>query len=239
MKAIVLAGGFGTRLAEVVKDVPKPLAPIGERPFLAILLDTLQQQGVRELVLAVYHLKEKIIDYFGSSYKGMSVRYSEEEKPLGTGGGLQKALSFYPEDEPILCLNGDSFLDISLQHLFHLYREENLDLIVALREVENCERYGQVQVDRNRILTFQYPGTALPGLVNAGIYVLSKKLFDKMDLNGSFSFETEVLQCRLKGIKCGYSIAEGKFIDIGTVDSYKKSEAFFVNLTSKSVEAFP
>lgn len=230
MKAIVLAGGFGTRLASVIGDIPKPMAPVGGTPFLAILLSQLKKQGVTEVVIAIHHLKEKIIEYFGSFYQGMPIRYSDEKEPLGTGGGINKALSFFQEDEPILCLNGDSFLEISLQDLMVQYQKENLDLVIGLRFIDNCSRYGQAYLDHDRIIKFDYQGSSSPGFVNGGIYVLSRKLFKNLSLQDSFSFEEKILQNKLDQIKCGYVVAEGKFLDIGVPESYKKSEVFFKNV---------
>jgi len=230
MKAIVLAGGFGTRLASVIGDIPKPMAPVGETPFLAILLNYLKDQGVTEVVIAVHHLKEKIIEYFGSLYKGMSIRYSDEKEPLGTGGGINQALSFFQEDEPILCVNGDSFLEISLQDLMLHYQKESPDLVIGLRFIDNCNRYGQAHLDHGRIIKFDSQGSSGPGFVNGGIYVLSRKLFKSLDLQGPFSFEEEILQNKLYKIKCGYVVTKGKFLDIGVPESYKKSEIFFKNV---------
>lgn len=232
MKAVVLAGGFGTRLASVVKNVPKPLAPIEGKPFLSILLDDLKKQGVTDVVLAVHYLKEKIFDYFKFSYNGMNIKYSEEEKPLGTGGGLQKALKFYPEEEPVICLNGDSFIEISYRDLMTNYKVNTLDLCVGLRFVDNCDRYGQAHIEKEKIIKFTSKGSSLPGIVNAGIYVLSLKLFHRMDLPESFSFEKEVLQERLNQLKCGYVVSKGKFLDIGIPEAYKKSKSFFRNILS-------
>lgn len=230
MKAIVLAGGFGTRLSSVVKDIPKPMAPVGDKPFLSFLLDNLQRQGTTQVVLAVHHLKEKIFDYFGSSYKGMPLYYSPEKKPLGTGGGLKKAFSFYKSHEPILCLNGDSFLDIDFQDMIKSYKKQAADLIIGLRVVEDCSRYGQVHLEEMRISKFLYPGCRGSGLVNGGVYVFSNNLFSKVGLYlNTFSFETEILEKNISSLKCGYVISQGEFIDIGVPESYKESESFFKN----------
>lgn len=227
MKAIILAGGFGTRLSSVVTDLPKPMAPCDGRPFLSYLLDDLQQQGISEVVMAVHHLKNKIIDYYGTSYEGIPLSYSEEFEPLGTGGAILKALDAYGEGEAVLCLNGDSFLEISLKNLMDMYKKKTYDLVMAVRPMDNCNRYGQVYIENGLITKFQYPGSSLPGYINSGVYVLSKKLFRKLNLKNSFSFEKAVLQNSFYKLNCGYVLSEGKFIDIGTPQSYKDLNIFF------------
>ena len=111
MEAIILAGGFGTRLQSVVHDVPKPMAPVADKPFLAYLLDQLDRQGCTHAILAVGYKKEVIQNFFGSNYKGISLSYSVEDKPLLTGGALKKALKQATEDA-VLVLNGDTFFDV-------------------------------------------------------------------------------------------------------------------------------
>ena len=107
--AIILAGGFGTRLQSLVSDVPKPMASVGGRPFLAYLLDYLINQGIARVILALGYKHQAIIDYFGKRYRSLDLTYLIEESPLGTGGALQKALAVTDEG-PILALNGDTFL---------------------------------------------------------------------------------------------------------------------------------
>ena len=113
MQAIILAGGFGTRLQQVVKDVPKPMADISGKPFLAHLLTNLQNQGFKKIVISVGYLKEKISEYFGDSYLGMEIFYAVEEKPLGTGGAIINSLKFIDSKKPFVVLNGDTFLQVN------------------------------------------------------------------------------------------------------------------------------
>jgi CTP:molybdopterin cytidylyltransferase MocA len=115
--AIVLAGGLGTRLRSAVPDLPKPMAPIAGRPFLAHQLDQWIAHGIRDFVLAVGYRHEAISDYFGAHYRGAAIRYSVEATPLGTGGALLQAASLVATDARFLLLNGDTYFDVALPAL--------------------------------------------------------------------------------------------------------------------------
>ena len=108
MEAIILAGGFGTRLQSVVKDVPKPMADINGRPFLEYILVFLAKNCFTKVILSVGYKKESIINHFGSSFCGMNISYCIEDEPLGTGGAIKKAFD-YVDGQNVLVLNGDTF----------------------------------------------------------------------------------------------------------------------------------
>ena len=115
-EAIVLAGGFGTRLAHIVSDVPKPMAPVCGRPFLRFILDDLQKKGVERIILATGYKRECIEEFFGTHYRGMEIVYSPEDTPLGTGGAIKRALSLCREDW-VAVLNGDTYFDVDFSTL--------------------------------------------------------------------------------------------------------------------------
>jgi D-glycero-alpha-D-manno-heptose 1-phosphate guanylyltransferase len=127
---VVLAGGLGTRLRPVVKDVPKVLAEVGGRPFLTYILDQLDQAGMREVVLCTGYLAEVIGKTFGHRYKSLTVKYSNEMQPLGTGGALRQALPQCPSD-PVMVLNGDSFIDADLSGYMAWFLENHLEAAVS------------------------------------------------------------------------------------------------------------
>ena len=126
MRAIVLAGGFGTRLQSVVSNLPKPMAPIGNKPFLAYLLEYLSQQGITEVILSLHYFHEKISDYFCSKYAGIKISYVIEEKPLGTGGAIRYVLqqSQISEQEPVFIINGDTFVTLNYKSMYKNYLEK-------------------------------------------------------------------------------------------------------------------
>jgi len=222
MRAILLAGGMGTRLRTVVQDVPKPMAPVAGKPFLSHLLDYLERQGVTEAILSVGYLREKIIDTYGDRHGGIAIRYAVEEEPLGTGGGLRKALSMV-DRFPVFALNADTFVDIDYRGMLAAHERAKTPLTVALREVPDTARYGRVVVEGDRIASFDASGTAQPGLINVGVYLFA----DNILATGQppvFSFERDFLEREIGRLRPLAFRAEGYFIDIGVPEDYLRAQ---------------
>ena len=154
MEAIILAGGFGTRLSKVVSDVPKPMAPINERPFLEYLLDDLSDKGINRVILAVGYKKEIIKNHFQERYKNIEIIYSDEDIPLGTGGAIKKALTL-SKTEDIFIVNGDTFFDVNLKEMYKFHKENNSNLTLAIKEMERFNRYGSLALEGNKIVKFE------------------------------------------------------------------------------------
>lgn len=226
-EAIVLAGGLGTRLREVVADVPKPLAPVAGRPFLAWVLDALGDQGMRHLILATGYLSEMIEEAVGSDWKGMRISYSVETEPMGTGGAVALARSKLLGDAAHL-LNGDTYLEYSALALEGLTRISDADIGIALAEVPDVARYGAVSLnDKSQITAFAEKGGEGGGYINAGCYFLSAAALAQLTSGRRFSFETEVLLPRAQaGRVVGLTRTAG-FIDIGVPDDYRRAQQVF------------
>jgi len=219
---IILAGGFGTRLSTVVKDVPKPMAPINDQPFLHYIFKELQHQNIKEVVLSVGHLKDVIQDFFQDNYLGISIQYAIENEPLGTGGGIKHAFNFVEEDAFVL--NGDTFFDINLSTL----KNEDADITLALKPIFNFDRYGTVEVDEaQRIISFNEKKHCEHGLINGGVYYFKKSLFDKIETDFRFSFEKDVLEKHLSDLQIQGKIFDNYFIDIGIPEDYKQAQIDF------------
>lgn len=229
-EAIVLAGGMGTRLRSVVADVPKPMAEVNGRPFLAYLLDELNSQGLETVVLAVGYKREVIIDYFGEKYKNLTIRYSVEEEALGTGGGIKQATGLI-DGEDVLVLNGDTFFHADYQELYCFYREKNADFVLALKEMKDFDRYGTVLVGEDgKVLGFEEKAFKAQGLINAGVYLFRKDLLDDETLQEKFSFEKEILE-KMYATKAFFGLAfDVYFIDIGIPTDYERSQTDFAAL---------
>ena len=142
-EAVVLAGGFGTRLRKVVSDVPKPMAPMDAEgtPFLAFVLKQLAGQGFAKIILSVGYMAEVIQQYFGASYAGMELLYSIEDKPLGTGGAVKKAMALC-SGELVFVLNGDTYFDVDFAEIERQHRKPGVDFTLAAREMSDFDRYG-------------------------------------------------------------------------------------------------
>ncbi len=223
MHAIILAGGFGTRLRPVVSDVPKPLAPIGGKPFLAWLIGMLARQGVASVTLSVHHDWEKHRDYFAAHPPAVTLDYAVEKAPLGTGGAMAYALKQHPCDSPVLVPNGDSFVKVDYAALFKQHRESGARLTIALREVPDTARYGRVRTRDGIITAFGDGGAGEAGLINAGVYLMHPQLFAESGLAEAFSFERDFIPQRLAVLKPRSFLAEDYFIDIGIPEDYARA----------------
>jgi D-glycero-alpha-D-manno-heptose 1-phosphate guanylyltransferase len=226
-EAIVLAGGYGARLRSVVSDVPKPMAPVGGRPFLAWVLDCLAAQGLRRVVLATGFMADKVQAAIGGRWQGMDIAYSVEREPLGTGGALKLAASQL-RGEAAHMLNGDTFLRYSLSGIEDAAIAAHTPIAVALAQVPDVARYGAVTVHDGRITTFNDKGGQGPGLINAGSYYLSADALQTLPGQAAFSFETEVLRPQAAAGRLAAFTQTQEFIDIGVPEDFLRAQALFI-----------
>ena len=228
MEAIVLAGGFGTRLQKEVNEVPKSMALINNRPFLEYLLDYLIVQGIKRVVLSVGYKREIIMGHFKSRYRTLEVEFAIEEEPLGTGGGIR--LSFWRvKGERAVVLNGDSIFRTELKKLEQAHLAKKADVTLSLRKMANTGRYGRVTFNRqHRITGFEEKNEeAGPGLINAGVYVMEKSLLMKPHFRGRFSIERDCFERFYSTTRMFGFPAEGYFLDIGIPEDYHKAQHEF------------
>lgn len=222
-EAIILAGGFGTRLRSLVSDVPKPLAPVGGRPFLAWVLDSLAMQGVRRVILATGYMGDRVAEACGRSWRSMELLYSQEHAPLGTGGAIAMAFR-QVQGDACLVLNGDTWLAFDYALFDQTWRADNARLAIALAEVPDVSRYGAVEIEENRVTGLVEKGDAVPGYINAGVYAIRRSLLADFPTKESFSFENEVLMPAVKReVVCGYTHTHD-FIDIGVPQDYRLAQ---------------
>lgn len=228
MEAIILAGGFGTRLRHVVSEVPKPMAPVCGRPFLQFLLDMIARQGVTHAVLAVGYKREVIQRYFGASYSGMHLEYSVEEEPLLTGGAIIQALSKCKEDG-VFILNGDTYFDVRIAALQEFAIKNHAELVLAGRRMTDFDRYGTILTDPDgRIRGFVEKQPCSEGVINGGIYFMHRSFLENTK-ERRFSFEEQVLRQRVSEGKMYAFLSDGYFIDIGIPEDYQKAQDDFRN----------
>jgi D-glycero-alpha-D-manno-heptose 1-phosphate guanylyltransferase len=225
VEAIILAGGLGTRLRPAVSDRPKPMAQIGDVPFLELLLNSLQLKGVTRVILSVGYLKEWILDFFGAEYNGMQIDYFEEEHPLGTGGAIRNSLAKV-NGEFAIVLNGDTFVDFEMNKLLTEYLSSRSPVILT-RRVDDTSRFGKIEVTGDRVSSFGAAASSGPGMINAGVYLLPKNLFTDSNLKDPFSFESDFLVDAVERITFKAVETEGVFIDIGTPADFKKAQDYF------------
>ena len=223
---VILAGGLGTRLKPILKDKPKCLAPINGKPFIDILIDNYIEQGLKRFIICVGYLKEQIIEYL-CHRNDCEIVFSKEDKPLGTGGALKKAQSLIKSDHYIV-LNGDSFIEIDIYKYIKWFQLIQNDISIVITKINNSKRYGNVTFDKNGLITSfgKKNNSSLPAKINAGVYLFKKNTIDFSHFSDEFSIETEFFPSLIKrGIKTYY--CKGKFIDIGTKNSFQDSQLFF------------
>lgn len=223
-EAIILAGGMGTRLRSVITEIPKPMAPVGNRPFLAIILDNLNDQGIEHVILAVGYKYKVIQSHFGEQYKKISLDYAIEEEPLGTGGAVSLALNQINGDA-FLMMNGDTLFDVNLNNLSQFHSKKKADLSMALKPIENQDRYGLVKVDENaQVIEFAEKQHIDQGLINGGVYATSKSYIDSLNLPQKYSWEKDILETQSITSKIFGFVSDSYFIDIGIPEDYTRAQ---------------
>ena len=223
--ALLLVGGMGTRLRSVVPSTPKPLASLGKKSFLELLVRQLRHQGIRQLVMCTGYLAELIESEFGDgSCLEVEIKYSKEMDPLGTAGAVKLAQSHLGQVPEFLVMNGDSFLEIDFSQLIRFHRMHRGLVSMAVVRVENANRYGNVKVDGDQrvIRLSEKTGVDLPGLINGGVYVFDRTVLDYIP-DAPASLETDVFPRLLsQGV---YALEQaGIFIDIGVPQDYTRAQ---------------
>jgi len=220
--AMILAGGLGTRLRSVVGDRPKPLALVDGTPFLEILVESLARKGVRNFVFLTGFLSHMIEDHFNKrNLRNLDIRFSPEDRTLGTGGAVKHAEAF--GTDPTLLVNGDTFFDANLEDLLAFHLEKRARVTLSLFRVRDASRYGSVTVDGKGVIqgfTEKREGSEGPGLINAGLSMLSLDFIRGLPPGRPFSMEQEIFP-HLAGSGTMVGLRqEGAFFDIGTPESY-------------------
>ena len=225
-EAIVLVGGLGTRLRAVVGDVPKPLAPVAGRAFLAWVLDHLAGQGMRRVLLATGHMADQVEAVIGHRWSGMEIAYSVEDQPLGTGGAVRLAAARLMGGAAHV-LNGDTFLRYSPSSLERATLAAGAMAGVALAKVDDVSRYGAVAITAGKVSAFCEKGGQGPGLINAGSYFLTAAALDSLPAQPAFSLETGFLHPQAGAGRLAAFTETSGFIDIGVPADYALAQELF------------
>lgn len=231
-EAIILAGGFGTRLAHVVPDVCKPMAPVADRPFLRYVFDQLDAAGFGHVVVADGYRREQIESYFMGTYRGLQIDYSPEEEPLFTGGAVKKALRLCSNDY-VFVLNGDTWFDVDFAALEATAERCKPTAVLAAKRMWNFDRYGTLDVAQDGIVrAFNEKRPCAEGLINGGVYLLRRDALNFMPTKFSLEtdfFEKVVGNGALSALECC-----GSFIDIGVPADYERAQGMFEGRSSVS-----
>jgi D-glycero-alpha-D-manno-heptose 1-phosphate guanylyltransferase len=200
------------------------MAVVGSRPFLAYLLDYLVEQNIQAAVLAVSYRWETIREYFGDEYRGMSLTYSVETEPLGTGGAIRYAMDSLP-DEEIVVVNGDTLFKVELENMVRRHRASGTKLTIALKQVPDSGRFGRIDITPAGVIYgFLEKSATGPGLINGGVYVLDRRLLNEFPMPAKFSFERDLLEPNLAHIQPRGYLSDAYFIDMGVPDDYERAQ---------------
>jgi len=220
MTAIILAGGLGTRLRSVIKDLPKCMAPINGVPFLSYILKKLSLSGFKKVILAVGYLKESIIDYYGFNFENIIIQYSIEDEPLGTGGAIFKA-SKLVYDDYFFVLNGDTYFDLDFESMVR----NKSNLLIASKKTNDVSRYGSLIIETNIVKAFGEKGGTGVGIINGGIYLIKKAYLSSFTFPNKFSFEKDFLEMNLEFNQFTTLTFDNFFIDIGIPSDLKLAQS--------------
>jgi mannose-1-phosphate guanylyltransferase len=223
----ILAGGLGTRLAGAVPDLPKALAPVGGRPFLDHLLDWLEGHGARRIVLLLGHRADQIEAHLAARPRPrLEFALSVEPAPLGTGGALGFARAHFRSD-PVLVVNGDTFVDSDLAALARAHAASGAPATMLCVEVADAGRYGRVEIADGRIRSFREKDPSFRGAaaINAGIYLVSRALISAIPTGRPVSLERDVFERQPPGTLAAHVDRRARFVDIGTPESWSGAAA--------------
>jgi D-glycero-alpha-D-manno-heptose 1-phosphate guanylyltransferase len=221
-EAVILAGGLGTRLRSEVPDLPKCMAPVGGRPFIAYLTDHFRQAGIERFIFALGYKSTAFDEFFERNFPDGGYAVSVEEQPLGTGGAIRRACTV-AKAQTVLILNGDTFFRIGVGALAAAHATHHADCTVCLRPMKDFDRFGVVELDAgHRVRGFREKRFTHEGLINGGVYALDREKFLSEPLPEVFSFEKDYLEKSLETRRIYGLVQEGYFVDIGIPDDYRR-----------------
>ena len=227
MECVVLAGGKGTRLRSVVSDLPKCMAPVAGRPFLAWLLDDLREAGFDHIILSLGYKHEAVEAWVATRPDRDSITCVVEEEPLGTGGGVRLALRQAREDA-VFILNGDTFFGVDYPAMQAFHRQSGAQATLALKPLRDFDRYGEVTLDgEGRITAFREKRPCAEGLINGGVYLLQRDALAEMPER--FSLEKDYLEPKEESADLAGFRSESYFIDIGIPADYARAQRDFAD----------
>lgn len=221
--ALILAGGEGTRLRPITYEIPKPMIPIHGRSILEHQLNLLKKYDIRNIILCVGYMSDKIREHFGNGSRfGVKITYIEEEKPLGTGGAIKLAEPMI--NDSFAVLNVDTLMKPDIKNLFEFHKNEKTTATLLLDTMRPPESLGVVRMEGNRIVSFEEkPEKVVTNLVNSGLYILEPRVLKCIPKNKFCSLEKEILPKLAKNKQISGFVHNGPVYDVGTHERYEKA----------------
>ena len=222
MKAVILAGGLGTRLRPLTNSKPKPMLPIGEKPILEHLVEWTKKGGIKSIVLCVSYLRKSIEDYFEDGKKfGVTIEYAISKKPLATAGQLKTAEEFIHDD--FVCMYGDSIFNFSLRNMIKQHVMKKSFVTMGLNEFKTNLPYGVIESSKNGRVISWNEKPEIKANVNMGCYVMNSDIFNLIPKNKPYGMDDVIKNAMKKKQKVNSFITKKGFTDIGNKESYKQA----------------
>ena len=233
MKAVILAGGLGTRLRPLTNKTPKPMLPLGKKPILEHLIDWNKKNGVKSIVLCVSYRRKVIEDYFEDGKKfGVSIEYAISNKPLATAGQLKTAEEFI--DDTFVCMYGDSIFDFSLRNMIKQHNTKKAFVTMSLNEYKTNLEYGMIDVSKTGKVLKWNEKPEIRGNVNMGCYVMEPNVFSLIPKNKPYGMDDVIKKAMTKKKLVSSFITKNGFMDIGNKTSYEKANQEYTKKIKKS-----
>lgn len=225
-KAVILAGGQGTKLRPYTYEMPKSLLPVKGKPLLEHLINNLKKNNIVDLIICIGYLGKKIKDYFGDGKRfGVNISYVEETSPLKTGGALLKAQK-YIDNNPFLVIHGDILTDFNFIDFINFHKYQKTLSTIALTTVDQPKKYGQLKLHGARLTNFYNQAEIKKvesHLINCGIYIFEPEIFNFFPKNKSVFMLEDVIKNMINQKKVAGFVFEGKWFDVGTPENYEEA----------------
>ncbi len=222
MKAVILAGGLGTRLRPYTKSLPKPMLPLGGKPILEYEIEWARKNGIKEIVLCVSYLRNKIEDYFEDGKKfGVKIEYAVSKKPLATAGQLKTAEKFI--DNTFVCLYGDSIYNFSLRNMIKHHNKSKANVTMSLFDYKFNLRYGMIDTKKSGQVTAWNEKPEFSAKINIGCYVMEPEVLKLIPKNKEYGMDNVIRKVLSSKKKVSSIISKKGFIDIGDKVTYEKT----------------
>jgi len=232
MKAVILAGGLGTRLQPYTTFLPKPMLPLGEKPILEHLIEWTRKNGVKSIVLCVSYLRKTIEDYFEDGKRfGVSIEYAVSDKPLATAGQLKTAEKFI--DDTFVCMYGDSIFDFSLRNMIKQHQQKKAFVTMSLYEYKTNLAYGVIETAKNGKVLSWNEKPEIKANINMGCYVMEPKVMDLIPKNKPYGMDDVIKKAMIRKKLINSFVTKKGFTDIGNKTTYKKANQEYLQKLGK------
>jgi len=226
MKAVILAGGLGTRLLPYTKTLPKPMLPLGKKPILEYVIKWIKKNGIRDIVLCVSYKRKKIESYFQDGKKfGVNIEYAISRKPLSTAGQLKTAEKFI--DDTFVCTYGDTISDFNLKRMIKEHERKKVLATMSLYNYKYTLRYGVINTKKHGLISSWNEKPMFNAKINMGSYIFEPEIFSFIPKNKQYGMDDAIKKAIIKKKRINSFISKNEFIDVGTKEIYEKMNLIY------------